>query len=150
MSAYVVDPAIINRILSALANGRDGCGKWCLEYEYLKALKDAQGTREEREALGREMYAINIDSVCARYPDSNRLPGTIGDGEGGIVGYEYRLEESGGKCQTYKDIGCWIYQSCESEQTCNTPIYKALEIFRARVADRIINDLPEYQTATWG
>ena len=152
MSAYVVDPEIINRILAAL-DGFGDSGHWCLEYPALAALKGAQGTTLDQEMLGAVMYMVNIDSVRARYGNSEgeRLPGSVDPATGqSPAPYEYHLEPQPKLVQTYKDIGCWIYQSCESEECCGHPVFKALDVFRAKVADAIIRNLPEYQTATWG
>jgi len=152
MSAYVVKNKVINRILSGLNHTYGWHGLWCLEYDFLKALRGAQGDGEARESLGRELYAINCESVRYRYGDSDfdNLPGSIDPATGkSPAPYEYRLIGAPSLVQLYEDIKCWIYQSCESEVCQNDPVYKAIECFKARVADTIISGLPEYEKAGW-
>ena len=59
MSAFVVNNEVINRIIAGLCHTyQQGRGLWCLEYDHLKALRGAQGDNQDREMLGRELYAV--------------------------------------------------------------------------------------------
>lgn len=154
MSAYVVKNEVINRILSGLNYSGYACsmGLWHLDYDWLKALKGAQGTEQDRRLLGLELYAINVASVQARYPDSppDDLPGSVNPATGkSPAPYEYRSIPAPTIYQLHKDLECWIYQSCESEATRSDPVYQAIESFKNLIANRLVQNLPEYAQASW-
>jgi len=154
MSAYVVNNAVINRILQGLnySGYRGSFGLWSLGYDWLKALERAQGSHADQEELGHELYEINLESVRYRYDDSDldNLPGTIDQKTGKCPApYEYENIPAPDIFQLYKDLGCWIYQSCESETCRNDPVYKAIESFKHLVADTIISNMKEYENAGW-
>lgn len=154
MSAYVVKNEVINRILSGLNYSGYGCsyGLWHLDYDWLKALKGAQGTKADRELLGHELYAVNVASVQYRYQDSppDDLPGSIDLATGkSPAPYEYKSIPAPTIYQLHKDLDCWIYQSCESEATRNDPVYQAITDFKNLIANRLVENLREYAQASW-
>lgn len=146
MSCYIVDDRIINLIISGLNGSHGRRGQYCLQYEDLLPLLRAQGSDEERQALGQVMFEINCASVDYRYDDKPSATWTHGpDTIPGEYTYNNRVP-----CNIYsllKAIECWTYQSCESDECRDHPVYKALEYMSHRIALDIVNSLPEYEAA---
>ena len=137
MSAYVVGDETINRILSGLLdkafngypNGPKPTG--------LLAIENGQ----EARALGGMMYQVNVDSVLYRYDDDQSM---IPDKP-----WSYQPSAPPTDAQLFKSIKCWLYQSCESEDTRNDPLYTALEEYASELAEHIVTRMPEYENAEW-
>ena len=134
MSAYIVEDATINRVIFMLNTMRDS--------EYIKRpLQELGYIGKLGETLGTAMFNLNCKSINERY----------GEGEAASfrdLDYKYRVVICPTVIQAYKSLQCFLYQSCEG--ACDEdPLYKALVEVKNRLADRIVNDLPQYENSKW-
>jgi hypothetical protein len=124
MSAFIVDDAVINRIVSHLHLNRDL--DW-LKREFSEAI--AGSTGDFCVDLGAALFAMNICAVEARYGEGQAK-------EFRPLDYRFKLEPASSR-QVYQDIKCLQYQASEGDIP-ETPLYKLLVQFRAAVADEVI------------
>jgi len=149
MSAYVVDPKVINQIVSALQIAIQREGAYPSTYPDLRYMdnKNLRDMAEEPAELGRAMYAMNINAVEQRYPGDRELPGTYTDGENLDV-YKYRFILDTPQMQVYKSLQCYLYQ-CTEGDVLGLPLYKALKEFQGELAAHIVEHSPDYEKAVW-
>lgn len=147
MSAFVVHPSVIDRIITHTLNETDrNDGRFWRLRILENAGYDGRST-EGLKHLARNLHAMNVAAVSQRYTDSpmDDLPGA------GIV-YDPRFVPVQGdlaaRCQYYMDLRCLIYQCSEGEVP-EWPLYKALEQIANSVASEIVHSLPEYDRARW-
>lgn len=148
MSAYVVDPKVINLIVSAPQCAIRQEGKYPSKYPDLRYLnaKNLREMAEEPAELGRAMYSMNVNAVEQRYPDSE-LPGTYTDGQH-LDAYKYQFVLDTNRMQVYKYLQSYLYQ-CTEGDVGELPLYKALVEFRAQLAQHMIEHSDEYEKAAW-
>lgn len=140
MSAYVVEPETIARIIAFL--------EWDTMPKYpgignRQALADAGlevETGAGREKLGRLMWEMNVRAVCKRYQDDtpahypyNGLPAV----------------HAPTAIQAYKALECYLYQCAEANMP-DCKLYRLLEGAANRLGAAILRTLPEYEAAEWG
>ena len=142
MSAWIVGPKTINRILYSLSQMRDGWIKSKITEMFLE-IDPKWDFIENPTEIGKAMYSLNIDAVGARYGGRKRgdLPGSQGE-------YYYELTPCN-DIQAYKSLRCWIYQ-CSEGDVPERPLYKAFEQIGTFIAEKIVNNLPQYDEADWG
>ena len=141
MSAYVVEPETIARIIAALQwAGTPGAGDFGQV-----AIMAREGwpldTEQQRERLARAMWQMNVDAVCQRYegretPDRYPWPG---------LSEALHLSN----VQGYKSLLCYLYQCTEGDVP-ERPLYKALDAASDRLAHGIVTYSKEYEKAEWG
>lgn len=134
MSAYIVDPETIDRIVTYVEDLQLHS-----ERLYLETLKAAEVTAAQAttpDQLGQALYRMNVAAVDHRYNERNPVP---------LYRYSYRHASP---VQVYKSIRCYLYQCTEGDVP-EQPLYKALERLAERLAAEIIADLPEYKAAVW-
>jgi hypothetical protein len=131
MSAYVVNSETINRVVTFI--GRNG-ESW---------MRDQH---PDLEQLGRDMFALNLDAVHARYPGETdeELPGAVGPKV-----YEYGRAGCTGIHQAIKSLQCWLYQ-CSEGDTGRRGLYQAMRDYERRLLGALVADMPEYKAADWG
>ena len=145
MSAYVVDPETINRILTKLKDETtDG-----YIHNLIKDLEFDISSNDLLSDLGLAMYNTNANAVGQRYNESEfeNLPGSITE-NGKLVPYEFKLKYCPNSLQPLKSLHCWIYQ-CSEGNVSDTKIYKAFEEIAAMWAKRAVDSMPGYQAADW-
>ena len=137
MSAYIVDDSTVNRILAYLMHK---------EGYVARQLVTDHSTDASLPGLGQAMRDLNVAAVSARYPDDSldNLPGPCP-----LLPYAFEEELPPNPIAAYKSLSCFLYQ-CAEGYVPETPLYKALEDLRARIAGDIISSLPAYETAAWG
>lgn len=126
MSAFVVDPRTIDRIVSYVIG----------TYETFVGVRTSDPDAGDR--IGGLLLKVNVDAVNYRYRSDEAVPE-----------YRYTPRPSCGRVQVYKSIQCLIYQCSEGEQFETSPVYVALDLARDRLAHAIVCDLPAYGGAEW-
>jgi len=139
MSSYLVDDRTVNRILTAISNEK--------HYVYwLKGSKNLADTffeDNELEELGKKMLKMNRLAVSIRYRKDRA-------NEEKFEKY-FNLEiETASKIQALKSLKCFLYQCNESSLIENCFLYKTLRKIESSMMNKIISDLPEYESAEWG
>ena len=132
MSAYIVDELTMNRVTSALA-----------------FREHTPSGNADAQAIGEELYAMNVCAVKARYPDDadDELPGPVGF----VLGqwqYEDTLRNPR-DVQALKSMHCLRYQ-CNEGDVPDSALYKWLTRQIGELADDLIMATPEYNAAEWG
>lgn len=96
MSAHVVEPKTINRILTCLRVGlhRSDHVSTTAQRKLREVEWDIE-TRDQVADLGQAMYNMNCNAVSQRYPDCDhdQLPGSITE-DGKLVPFEYAVVPS--------------------------------------------------------
>ena len=150
MSAFVVEPRTINRILGYLRESeRAGQFMGGHSRRLLQSVEFDFLNRDDQANLGQAMYNMNVNAVSQRYPDDslNSLPGTYHK-EGVLDSYKVELVHVSA-AQAYKSLQCWLYQCTEGNVTKNK-LFQAFEKIAESLANEIVTSLPEYETAQWG
>jgi hypothetical protein len=149
MSAYVVDPAHIDVMLSVAVNGpREVFGlRWTAPYTY-ELLNDGIHTgpvdRASADLAGRALLAECIASVSHRYPDTDDLPGPIPTPDPG----QYEWTDFGRlltPVQALCAIDGYEYQSCEHPGWWES----GANHFCHRFRKALTHCLPGYEAAEW-
>lgn len=149
MSAFVVEPDTINRILDFLRTKElqsQHVGK-----EAARQLDKVEfDLVNDPDSLGQAMYNMNINAVSQRYPDSDLsdCPGTHSP-KGGLVKYRYKyIENTVNQFQALKSLRCWLYQ-CSEGNVPETKLYQAFKKIQHVLESDIIDNIPEYEAAQW-
>lgn len=146
MSAFVIDPSTMHRVIRGIC--RAGV---CQNFAGFST-EPAQNY----DRIGRALFALNIEAVNQRYPDTracaDNLPGMVGC-EAFPETYTYdndfrTLLSLGAKTDAYKAITCLIYQ-CSEGNVPETALYRELEAVAGSLAANIVAHLPEYEAASW-
>lgn len=135
MSAYVVENETINRVISAIINSPLTTYRWPLGN-----LGYNLDTETDRQRLCHDMTALNVKAVRDRYENDEQ------DDVSDL--YRYKMELSLNPVQPYKSLECYLYQ-CNEGDNDKTPLFKALEVVKARMAAKIISSMPAYEAAEW-
>jgi len=155
MSAFVVSDETMCRAVRAL----------CSMGEYaaiIERVADIQTRRADSATqIGRELFAMNIAAVQARYPDTRAnpagMPGPVNDNGDSIapeLAASFTCVTPQGRLpfeelvSGYKALSCLIYQ-CSEGDIPETELFKELQRAQAYVGDAIIVQLPQYQAAPW-
>lgn len=141
MSAFIVEPQSVCRIVKWLNEEPDRPAlesnpKPCLEnYDTLFEFHMARA--KWRDKLARDLHAMNLRAVNARYSESNP-PELV----------KYTEPSCATSIQVYKTMRCFLYQ-CSEGDCPELPLYKSLEAVTYRMAAEIVAELPEYEAAKW-
>ena len=148
MSSYIVENETINRIVNFISHCADGYTfeggriitadiKWTIEKHNIEA-----GNDEQRQALGRQLQAMNWAAFCQRYEDGAEW---VADERP----YEYTYDFPPTLIQAVKAMQCLRYQ-CTEGNVPDMPLYKALSAIMDSTAMLIVTSSPEYRAAGWG
>jgi hypothetical protein len=139
MSAFIVNTNVMAKVVTAILlnlDAFDGEGK--CRVALLGSPTDAQ--KEAGTKIGRKLFLLNGRALRARYGcgEHLRLP-------------EFVLERwaDATPIEQFKAMRCLLYQCCEGKVP-NTPLYDELNRVAGELARRIVQDLPEYEKASWG
>ena len=142
MSAYVVENDTINKILRFLDFEGKSTIPHCLGQIMLRyvGLGDKSGniSREQLQALGEEMVALNVKAVDCRYNEDNPIPAFV-----------YNRGRIPRPVECLKALQCWHYQCCE-EGADDDELYLLMETVKHALAVDIVVSLPEYEKLPWG
>jgi hypothetical protein len=123
------------------------------------------GDEAELLFLAGELYNLNVDAFCERYPsEDSTLPGLAGrtrypdissDGdvpafEAGQAAFHPGKEHTfDSRVAAYKAASCLRYQ-CSEGDVPEQPLYKALVQFIGDLACETIDETDEYDACPWG
>jgi hypothetical protein len=145
MSAFVIDSTTMHKAVRAISFSASG----------MMAFGHHLGDAKSFDKIGQALFALNIEAVNQRYPDTRanafRLPG------GDIAkADEYRFNDNFSPLHTLADkvaclkaLSCLLYQ-CSEGNVPETETYKELRKMQADMALAIVSRLPEYDAAPWG
>lgn len=155
MSAYVVSNETINKILAGLEYT-----KW-KHMDYPRAPKSLYGKEygpefepEQLAQSGRDLLALNVRAVQARYSDLAKKTATA-------VVAEFNLDNEAGEfvyvagshtpkpVELFKALQCFLYQCAEGDVP-SDPLYEELNDWANSIARHIVYQSDEYEKATYG
>jgi hypothetical protein len=155
MSAFVIDPETMDKVVSTLT----AKGQW--GYVLRRVGDTFTDAPDAATKIGRQLYAMNLDAVMERYPDTHDnpkdMPGPV-DAKGRSTAarlpttYKAKLRNPVTQADWvagFKAISCLSYQ-CSEGDVPKTELFKELELAEGMIAARIVQNLPEYEKAPWG
>jgi hypothetical protein len=138
MSAFMVNTNVMAKVVTAILLNFDTFdGKCMARGALLAAPTDAQ--KEAGTIIGKKLFILNRRALRARYGCSTlRLP-------------EFVFEKwaDARPVEQFKAIHCLLYQ-CHEGKVHETRLYDELNHAAGELAQRIVQDLPEYDKASWG
>lgn len=137
MSSFIVSNKLLNRIVTGLYIRKNR--ELCHSFRTLAEILEVEHFALSEEMIGQALHKMNCEAVKARY-------GSYKD----MISEEYKSEPdfNASMVQIYKDIQCLSYQCAEGDIP-ESKLYKWLETLENTVAYNIIQELPEYENASW-
>ena len=135
----MVNSNVMNKVVTAILLNRDTFdGESTCRVALLATPTDAQ--KEAGTKIGRKLFLLNKRALCARYGlgDHLRVPEFI---------FEKWADAS--PVSQFKAISCLLYQ-CREGIVPNGLLYDELNRAAGELAQRILQDMPEYDQASWG
>jgi hypothetical protein len=125
MSAFVVNPSVIDKVVGYMYDG-----------QHDEHVRGRNYTSDEFNEFGRALYAMNVNAVNQRYEDNNEPPT-----------YNYRRRNPT-RHETLKAMHCLRYQ-CSEGNVPECALYAKLTEAIHSLADDIVTDSPEWDAAPW-
>jgi hypothetical protein len=104
----------------------------------LAAPTDAQ--KEIGAKIGRKLFLLNRRALRARYGSGNHLC---------LPDFAFEKWADATPVEQFKAISCLIYQ-CSDGEVPNGPLFDELNRAAGELARAIVQELPEYDQASWG
>ena len=139
MSAFIVNTTVMAKVVTAiLLNLETFDGESTCRTAMLAAPTDAQ--KEVGTKIGQKLFLMNRRALCARYGlgDHLRVPEFI-----------FEKWADAPPIEQFAALRCLLYQ-CHEGKVLEGPLYGELNHAAGELAQRILQDLPEYQKASWG
>jgi hypothetical protein len=139
MSAFMVNSNVMAKVVTAILLNLDTFdGESTCRAALLAAPTDAQ--KETGKKIGKKLFLLNRRALRARYGcgEHLRLPEFVFERWADVAPMEQ-----------FKAMHCLIYQCCEGKVP-NRRLYDELNRAAGELAQAIVQDLPEYQKASWG
>jgi hypothetical protein len=126
MSAFVVNPSVIDKVVGYMYDG-----------QHSERQKDwGRYLQDQLTEFGKALYAMNVNAVNQRYEENNEPPE-----------YEYR-QRNCNRHETLKAMHCLRYQ-CTEGNVPDCALYAELTNAIHSLADDIACDSPEWDAAPW-
>ena len=139
MSAFMVNSNVMAKVVTAiLLNFEAFDGGSTARGALLATPTDAQ--KEAGTNIGKKLFLLNRRALRARYGcgDHLRLPEFV---------FERWADAT--PVQQFKAMSCLLYQ-CHEGKVHESRLYDELNRAAGELAQRIVQDLPEYDKASWG
>jgi hypothetical protein len=139
MSAFLVNTNVMNKVVTAILLNLDTFdGESTCRTALLTTPTAAQ--KEAGTKIGRKLFTMNRRALHARYGDCEhlRLPEFI---------FEKWADAT--PIQQFAAMRCLLYQ-CHEGRVRESRLYGELNNASGELAQRIVQDLPEYGKAPWG
>jgi hypothetical protein len=138
MSAFMVNSNVMAKVVTAILLNLDTFdGESTCRVKLLAAPTDEQ--KEAGTKIGRKLFLMNRRALRARY-------GCSGDR---LVEFLFEKWADATPVEQFRAIHCLLYQ-CSEGNVPNSPPYDELNRAAGELAQRIVQDLPEYEKASWG
>jgi hypothetical protein len=138
MSAFLVNTSVMAKVVTAILLNFDTFdGKSTCRAALLAVPTDAQ--KEAGTKIGRQLFLLNRRTLRARYDcTAESLPD---------FGFGKWADAS--PVEQFKAMCCLLYQ-CSEGKVPDSQLYGELNRAAGELAQRIVQDLPEYEQASWG
>jgi len=131
MSAYIVEPETIQRIVTHLYNLDSR------SYVLRRISQECSiDVLDSPATLAQAMLALNVEAVDQRYNEKNPF---------NVDHFSFVLSN---RFQALKSLRCWIYQ-CSEGNVPERSLYKILDDYAGELAYSIVQEMPQYENAQW-
>jgi hypothetical protein len=138
MSAFIVNTSVMAKVVTAILLNHDTFdGESTSRSAFLATPTDAQ--KEAGTTIGRRLFLLNRRALRARYGCS-----TVG-----LPDFAFKEWAVASPVEQFKAMSCLLYQ-CSEGNVSDTQLYGELNRAAGELAQRIVQDLPEYDKASWG
>jgi hypothetical protein len=138
MSAFMVNNNVIVKVVTAILLNLDTFDEESTcRVALLAAPTDAQ--KEAGTKIGRKLFLMNRRALSARY----------GRGDFRLPEFVYETWADATPVEQFKAMRCLLYQCCEGK-VADSRLYGELNRAAGELAQRIVQDMPEYEKASWG
>jgi len=136
MSAYIVDDATINKVVSYLYAHANG--SWSIDFQQTKLHKIGYdlGSADSCRDMAQKMFDMNVAAVNARY------------GEGEAEDFRFTFLPAS-QIEVIKALKTWKYQCTEGEMP-NLALYQAMAEMHRLLCIDFVEQTEEYEAASWG
>ena len=139
MSSFMVNSNVMNKVVTAiLLNLGAFDGESTCRVALLATPTDAQ--KEIGAKIGRKLFLLNRKALRARYGCGEHLH---------IPEFGFEKWADATPIEQFAALRCLLYQ-CHEGKVHESPLYGELNHAAGELAQRILQDLPEYQKASWG
>jgi len=139
MSAFMVNNNVMAKVVTAILLNLDAFdGEGTCRVALLASPTDAQ--REAGTKIGRKLFLLNRRGLRARYGCGEHLR---------LPEFVFERWADATPIEQFKAMFCMIYQ-CSEGKIPESRLYDELSRAAGELAQRIVQDLPEYEKASWG
>jgi hypothetical protein len=139
MSAFMVNTKVMAKVVTAILLNFDAFdGENTCRVALLAAPSDAQ--KDAGTKIGRKLFLMNRRALRARYGCGDHLR---------VPEFVFEKWADATPIQQFKAMGCVLYQ-CHEGKVHESRLYDELKHAAGELAQRIVQDLPEYDKASWG
>jgi hypothetical protein len=139
MSAFMVNINVMAKVVTAvLLNLDEFDGASTCRMALLAAPTNAQ--KEAGLKIGRKLFVLNRRALRARYGRGDHLC---------VPEFTFERWADATPIEQFNAMRCLLYQCCEGKIP-NSRLYDELNRAAGELAQRIVQDLPEYDKASWG
>ena len=139
MSSFMVNSNVMNKVVTAILLNFDTFdGESTCRVALLATPTDAQ--KEIGAKIGRKLFLMNRRALCARYGCGEHLR---------VPEFVFEKWADATPIEQFAAVRCLLYQ-CHEGKVHESPLYGELNHAAGELAQRILQDLPEYQKAFWG
>jgi hypothetical protein len=139
MSAFMINPNVMAKVVTAILLNFDTFdGESTCRVKLLAAPTDAQ--KEAGTKIGRKLFLMNRKALRARYACSGDIR---------LAEFVFERWAEATPVEQFKAISCLLYQ-CHEGKVHESRLYDELNRAAGELAQRIVQDLPEYDMAAWG
>ncbi|MGC2203862.1 MAG: hypothetical protein WA633_27415 [Stellaceae bacterium] len=139
MSAFMVNTNVMAKVVTAILLNFDTFdGENTCRGTLLAAPTDAQKAAGTK--IGQKLFLLNSRALHARYGlgEHLRLPEFV---------FENWADAT--PVEQFKAMSCLLYQ-CSEGKVPHSPLYEEMNRTAGELAQRIVQDLPEYDKTSWG
>ena len=139
MSAFMVNANVMAKVVTAILLNLDMFdGESTCRAVLLAVPTDAQ--KEAGTKIGKKLFLLNRRALRARYERSDRFP---------LPQFVFEKWADAGPVEQFKAMCCLLYQ-CREGEVPNSQLYDELNRAAGELAQAIVQDLPDYEKASWG
>jgi hypothetical protein len=138
MSAFMVSNPLMEKVVTAILQNTD---EFATIQTFRGSLVDDPPTETQREAaeqIGKRLFWINAAAIKASYGTLPQRPS-----------FKFCGWADATPVEQFKAMRCLLYQACEGSVP-NGRLYSELNRVAGELAQRIVQDSPEYEKAPWG
>jgi hypothetical protein len=139
VSAFIVNSNVMAKVVTAILLNLDTFDdESTCRAALLAAPANAQ--KEAGTKIGKKLFLMNRRALCARYGCGEHLS---------LPEFVFERWAHASPIEQFKAMLCLLYQ-CSEGNVPNSPLYDELNRTAGELAQRIVQDLPEYEKASWG